>query len=123
MAAPNLIAATAIYGKTTGVNLTTTSATLLLSNANASNKCLKINTVNVSNYSASAASITLAWNNVANLGGTNFVVASTVSVPANSTLNIVDKTSQYYLEENQSLGVTASAANALVVTCSYEDIS
>jgi hypothetical protein len=44
-------------------------------------------------------------------------------VPANTTLNIIDKTSQYYLEENQSLGATASTSTTLVVTCSYEDIS
>ena len=124
MAAPNLIAATAIYGKTTAVNLTTTSATVLLSNASASGKCLKVNTVSATNYGGiSAINITLVWNTGANLSGTNFVIASTISVPVNSTLNIIDKTSQYYLEENQSLGVTASTANNLVVTCSYEDIS
>jgi hypothetical protein len=124
MAAPNLIAASAIYGKTTGVNLTTTSATTVLSNASSSGKCLKVNTVSVANYSGtSPASITLVWNNGANLGGTSFQIASTISVPPNSTLNIIDKTSQYYLEENQSLGATAGTSNALVVTCSYEDIS
>jgi hypothetical protein len=123
MAAPNLIAATAIYGKTTAVSLTTTSATSVLSNAASSGKCLKINTVNVANTSASVVTITLVWNNAASLGGTSFQIASTVSVPANTTLNIIDKTSQYYLEENQSLGATASTATTLVVTCSYEDIS
>ena len=46
-----------------------------------------------------------------------------VSVPSNSTLNVIDKTSQYYLEENSSLGATAGTANTLCVTCSYEDIS
>jgi hypothetical protein len=46
-----------------------------------------------------------------------------VNVPPNSTLNVIDKTSQYYLEENSSLGATAGTANTLCVTCSYEDIS
>lgn len=123
MAAPNLIAATAIYGKTTAVNLTTTSATAVLSNASSSGKCLKVNALNVANYGASSALITINWNNAASLGGTNFAIASAISVPAGSTLNVIDKTSQYYLEENQSLGATAGTANALVVTCSYEDIS
>jgi hypothetical protein len=123
MAAPNLIAATAIYGKTTGVSLTTTDATTVLSNASSSGKCLKVNAVNVANYGASAALITINWNNAASLGGTNFAVAGAISVPANSTLNVIDKTSQYYLEENQSLGATAGTANTLIVTCSYEDIS
>lgn len=123
MAAPNIIGATTIIGKTTGANLTTTSATTVLNNANNSNKLLKVNTLNVSNYGASAANITIAWNNGANLGGTSFAIASNVSVPSGSTLNIIDKTSQYYLEENQSLGATAGTANTLIITCSYEDIS
>ena len=123
MAAPNLIGATTINGKTTGANLTSTSATTILNNANSSGKCLKVNTLNVSNYGASAANITVNFNNAANLGGTNFSIVNTVSVPAYSTLNVIDKTSQYYLEENQSLGATAGTANTLIVTCSYEDIS
>ena len=123
MAAPNLIGATTINGKTTGANLTTTSATTVLNNPASSGKCLKVNTLNVANYGASAANISIGWNNAANLGGTNFAIAGNVAVPAGSTLNIIDKTSQYYLEENQSLGATAGTANTLIVTCSYEDIS
>jgi hypothetical protein len=123
MAAPNIIGATTILGKTTGANLTTTSATTVLNNANNSGKCLKVNTLNVANYGASAANISIQWNNGANLGGTSFAIAGNISVPSGSTLNIIDKTSQYYLEENQSLGATAGTANTLIVTCSYEDIS
>lgn len=123
MAAPNLIAATSIFGKTTGVSLTTTSATVVLSNAGSSGKCLKINTLNVANYGSTAALITINFNTGAALGGTNFAIVSVVSVPGGSTLNVIDKTSQYYLEENNSIGATASAANTLIVTCSYEDIS
>ena len=123
MAAPNLIGATTINGKTVGANLTTTGATLVLNNAAGSGKCLKVNTLNVANYTAAAANITINFNNAESLGGTNFAIAGIVSVPSYSTLNVIDKTSQYYLEENQSLGATAGTANALIVTCSYEDIS
>jgi hypothetical protein len=123
MAAPNIIGATTINGKTTGANLTSTSATTVLNNPASSGKCLKVNTLNISNYGANAANITVAWNNSANLGGTSFSIVGNVSVPAGSTLNVIDKTSQYYLEENQSLGATAGTANTLIVTCSYEDIS
>jgi hypothetical protein len=123
MAAPNLIGATTITGKTTGANLTTTSATTVLNNANGSNKCLKVNTLNVANSGANAVNISIQWNNGANLSGTSFAIASNIAVPSGSTLNIIDKTSQYYLEENQSLGATAGTANTLIVTCSYEDIS
>lgn len=123
MTAPNLIGATTINGKTTGANLTTTSATTVLNNASGSGKCLKVNTVNVVNYGASSANITLVWNNGANLTGTSFAIASTVSVPAYATFIAVDKSTQYYLEENTSLGATAGTANSLIVTVSYEDIS
>lgn len=123
MAAPNLIGATTINGKTTGVSLTTTSATTVLNNPAGSGKCLKINTLNVANPSASAALITVAWYTAADVGGTEFAIVGNVSVPAGATLNVVDKTSQYYLEENSSLGATAGTGNTLIVTCSYEDIS
>lgn len=123
MAAPNLISATTIIGKTTGANLTTTSATAVLSNAADSGKCLKINTLNVSNYTVSNALITVGWYNQAAIGGTRFTIVANVVIPSGSTLNVIDKSSQYYLEENQSLGATAGTANALIVTCSYEDIS
>lgn len=123
MAAPNLIGATTINGKTTGSNLTTTSATTVLNNGSASGKCLKVNTLNVSNYTTSPAAITISWYNAANAGGTAFAIAGNITVPSNSTLNIIDKSSQYYLEEDRSFGATAGTANALIVTCSYEDIS
>lgn len=123
MAAPNLIGATTINGKTTGSNLTTTSATTVLNNPESSGKCLKVNTLNVANYGVSTALITIGYYSAANIGGTQYQIVGNVTVPANSTLNVIDKTSQYYLEENQSLGATAGTANTLCVTCSYEDIS
>ena len=123
MAAPNIIGATTINGKTTGANLTTTAATSVLNNASGSGKCLKVNVLNVSNYGALNATITVGYYNAASLGGTLFQIVGNVSVPSYSTLNVIDKTSQYYLEENSSLGATAGTANTLCVTCSYEDIS
>jgi len=123
MAAPNLIGATIINGKTTGANLTTTAATLVLNNAASSGKCLKLNTLNVANYGTATIAVTINYYNGASLGGTLFQIAGNVSVPANSTFNVIDKTSQYYLEEDRSIGAIATTANALCVTCSYEDIS
>jgi hypothetical protein len=123
MAAPNLIGATTINGKTTGTSLTTTATTVVLNNASGSGKCLKVNTLNVANYGLSSTGVTIGYYNAANAGGTLFQIVGNVIVPANSTLNVIDKTSQYYLEENTSLGATAGIANTLTVTCSYEDIS
>lgn len=123
MAAPNMIGATTINGKTTGVDLSTTSETTVLSNATSSGKCLKINTLNVANYSATAVSATINFHTAANIGGTAIPIIGNISVPGYSTLNVIDKTSQYYLEENTSVGAIAASASKLAVTISYEEIS
>ena len=122
MAAPNLIGASTINGKVTGANLSTTSATSVLSNASGSGKCFKINTLNACNFSASATQITVIYYSAAALGGTATYIAGNITIPAYSTLNIIDRGSQYYLEENNSIGAQAADANAVAVTVSYEDI-
>jgi len=123
MAAPNLLSPTTINGKTVTVNLTSTSATSVLSNAASSGKALKVNALYVANTTSSAANITINQYSAAALGGTAFPIASTVSVPGNATLVVIDKDAYVYLEENTSLGATAGTANALQIVCSYEDIS
>lgn len=123
MTAPNLIGMTIVNGKTTGANLTSTSATSILSNASGSGKCYKINTLNISNYGVSPVGITINFYNAAALGGTAYQIVANVTIPSTSTLNVIDKTTQYYLDENNSIGAIASSANSLTVTCSYEDIS
>jgi hypothetical protein len=123
MAAPNLLALNTINGKTTGANLTSNTAITVLNNPAGSGKVLKVNTVNVANYVSNSATITIVWNNGAGLSGTSYPIINSGVVPPASTLNVLDKTSQYYLEENTSLGAISTTANALIVTCSYEDIS
>ena len=50
--------------------------------------------------------------------------AITLTVPANSSLVIIGKTeTQIYLEENDSLRLTAAANSTLEAVCSYEDLS
>jgi hypothetical protein len=124
MAAPNLIGATLIFGKTTGTSLANTATLLVLNNAASSNKCFKINTLNVANANATtAANITVNYYTTANLAGSPLSIVANVTIPAGSTLSIIDKSSQYYMEENSSIGAIASASNILIVTASYEDIS
>jgi hypothetical protein len=124
MAAPNLIGATLIYGKTTGIALANTSPLLVLNNAASSNKVFKINTLNVANANAgSAANVTINYYTAAILGGNALPIVANVAIPAGSTLSIIDKSSQYYMEENTSIGAIASASNVLIVTASYEEIS
>lgn len=124
MANPNIVNVTAIYGKTAVANLSSTNATLVVENTAASNKVFKINTLYVSNVDGSAAAdITVNLYSAANLGGTATQIVSTVTVPADATLVVIDKTTSIYLEEDRSIGATAGAANDLKVVCSYEEIS
>ena len=124
MANPNIVNVTTINAGSLSVALSTTSATSLASNAAASGKVYKINSIVVANTNGtSAANITINVYSAAALGGTAFPIASTISVPANSTLIITDKTTSFYLMENQSIGATAGTANYLTVTASWEEIS
>jgi hypothetical protein len=122
MTAPNLVGITTVTGRITGANLTTTDATSIVSNAPGSNKCFKINTVNACNWSSTTANITINYYSAAALGGTAYPIVSNLSVPANSTLTVIDKLNILFLEEDDSLGATAGTASTIVITASYEEI-
>lgn len=123
MAAPNLIGATTIYGKVVGVNLSNTSSFTIVDNAASSGKCLKINTLNVSNYTGTASIVTVKLYDNAALGGNSFNIVGSVSVPANSTLMVIDKSTVYYIPENMSVGASSTTGNSVHITCSYEEIA
>jgi hypothetical protein len=124
MANPNIVNVTDIRGKTTVVDLTSTAATSIVSNASGSNKVFKINSLYVSNVDGvSSAEITINLYSQAALGGTPTEIVKTVSVPADSTLVVIDKNSSIYLEENKSIGAVAGSSNDLKIVCSYEEIT
>lgn len=124
MAAPNIVNVTSIIGKTNVVDLTTTNATSVVSNAAASNKVFKINSLVVSNVDGTnAADITISLYSQAAIAGTATQIVSTVSVPADASLIVIDRNSFIYLEEDKSIGATAGSASDLKVVCSYEEIS
>lgn len=117
MAAPNIINATTITGKTSGLAVTT-SASAIVSNAASSNKVLKINALYCSNVSASNGWVTV---DVFKNGTTAFDIAWQITVPTNATLDVLSQ--PVYLEENDSLRLTANANTTIEAVCSYEDIS
>jgi len=124
VANPNIVNVAAIYGNTSTTSLTTTSATSIVSNASASGKVYKINSIVVANIDGTnAADITINIYSAAALGGTATAIASTISVPADATLIVTDKTTSFYLLEDRSIGATAGTASDLVVTASWEEIN
>jgi hypothetical protein len=124
MANPNIINVTTILGKSAVVDLTSTAATAVLSNAAASDKVFKVNSLVVSNVDGTnAADITIALYSEDDIGGTATEIVSTVSVPADASLIVIDKNTSLYLEEDRSIGATAGSANDLKIVVSYEEIS
>jgi hypothetical protein len=124
MANPNIAAVAAIYGNTSTTSLSSTNATSIVSNAASSGKIYKINSLVVANIDGTnAADITINVYSAASLGGTGTAIASTISVPADATLIIIDKTTQIYLLEDKSIGAIAGTASDLVVTCSWDEIN
>ena len=130
MANPNIVNVTTIYGTTTYLTPSGTSAVVLLPNAASSGKVFKINQLVVANTTASAANATVSiYTNgavaqgSAPSGGTAYPVVSTISVPANASLVAVDKTTAIYLMEGTSITVTSGTGSALTYSISYEDIS
>jgi hypothetical protein len=124
MSAPNIVNVTTITGKSAVVDLTGTSATLVVENPAASDKVFKINSLVVSNVDGTnAADITISLFSEDDIGGTATEIVSTVSVPADASLVVIDKNTSIYLEEDRSIGATAGSANDLKVIVSYEEIS
>ena len=117
MAAPNIVNVTTITGKTS-VLAVTTSATAIVTNSGSSGQVYKINALYVSNVDGT---------NNADLNvdlyrsSTAYHVAKTVNVPADATLDVISKS--IYLEEGDSLRLTANANSDLEAVCSYEIIS
>ena len=120
MANPNIVNVTSIYGKTVGTAINTT-ATTIITNAAASNKVLKINSLYIANVNGTtAADITVE---IYKNQTTAYRLAYTVSVPADATMVIISKDAGIYLEENDTLRANASSSGFLEAVCSYEDIA
>lgn len=117
MAAPNIVNVSTITGKT-AVQAVGTSATAIVSNSAASGKVFKVNALYVSNVDGTNnAEITLDLYR----SSTAYRLANTVVVPADATLDVVSKA--IYLEEGDSLRLTANATGDLEAICSYEEIN
>jgi hypothetical protein len=131
MANPNIVNVTSILGTTTYLTPSGTTAVVLLPNAASSNTVFKINQIVAANVNGSAAvdtTVSIYTNGAvaqgsAPSGGTAFPIVSTVSVPADASLIVVDKTTAVYLMEGTSIVVTSGTANGITYSISYEVIA
>ena len=109
MANPNLVNVTTITAKSLQAALTTTLTTQILENAAASGKVFKINNIIIANIDGTSSVDISVF--ITKSGGSPVAIASTVSVPADSTLIAFDKNSSIYLEEGDNIEAGASAAS------------
>lgn len=134
MANPNIVAVTAIYGNTAYVIPSTTGATTswthngttaLTGLTPAAGTVNKIDSIVVTNVTSTAATATVAIANNATFGSGTVVsyLAYQISVPPNASLIVTDKTTSFYVTENQSVGVTSGTSSALTYTASFEAIT
>ena len=128
MANPNIVSVSSIYGESIGEALTTTVTTDIMTVA--ANKLIKINFISVTNTHATTAvdvtvKIVKAGFTSAGIGsgednaGT-FALASTINLPADDVLVVLDK--PIYLMETDVLEGGASVATADIFI-SYEVIN
>jgi len=131
MANPNIVNVTSILGTTAYLTPSGTSALVLIRNASASGTVLKINQIVAANVNGSAAvdtTVSIYSNGgvapgSAPSGGTAYPVVSTVSVPADASLIVTDKTTAIYLMEDHSIAVTSGTASGITYSISYEVIT
>jgi len=124
MANPNIVNVTTLTGNTTYLTPTNTTANTLLTNAASSGLVFKVNNIVAANVDGTTAvDVTVTINSAAAGGGTAYPIVSTVSVPADASLIVVDKTTGFYLMENQSIVVTSGTASKIAYTISYESIA
>ena len=116
MAIPNIVNVATIHAETLVGDLTTTLTTTLVTGE--AEHVYKINVFRVTNVTDDDATCTIDMEK----GGTHKKIANEITVPANSSVDIVDKNSSLYLQETDLLRGGASAADTVDVIVSYETL-
>lgn len=120
MANPNIAGVTTILGKT-DVSTVGTAATTITTNAEASGKAIKVNTLVVSNTNPSLdIDATVEIYRVSATAA--FSIARTVAIPSDSSLIMIGRDNPIWLNEGDSIRVAASTTFANAI-CSYEELS
>ena len=123
MANPNIATATSIYGNSTYLIPSGTSATTWTALTPASNTVNKVNFIMAANVTGTAATITVSINSGTGGAGTAYRLAYQITVPANTTLVISDRSTAIYVGESQAIVVTSGTSSAIEMTAAYEALT
>lgn len=119
MAAPNIVNVALIRGQKSVTRQVGTDTQVIVFNPPSSGKVLKINELVVSNIDGTNSvdiTVDITKDNAA------YAIASTVAIPADASLVVISKNTAIYLEESMAIRATASAADDVTVSCSYEEL-
>lgn len=117
MTAPNIVSPTSITLKQLSTTVGTAAITLVTC---ATDRAIKLSTLFAANVQGTnAGDITIRVSD----GTATHAVCSTVSVPADASLVVVDRNSPVYLEEGDRIEAVASAAATIEIVGSYEEIA
>jgi hypothetical protein len=117
MTAPNIVSPTSIVLKNASAAVGTAESSVVTC---PSGKALKVSTLYAANvHGTTPGDLSVRLSSPA---GTH-AICSTVSVPADSSLIVVDREAPVYLEEGHSILAVASAAGVIQVVVSYEEIA
>ena len=117
MAIPNIVNVATIHAESVVGDLGTTLTTTLLTGE--AEHVYKINVFRVTNVTDTDATVTADLEK----GGTHKKIANELTVPANSSVDIIDKTNSFYLEETDLIRGGASAASTIEFVFSYEALA
>jgi hypothetical protein len=118
MAAPNLATPSSITGKVAVYSCTSTLAAAL-SNAAASGKVFKVNTIRATNIDASTA---FSVDVTVFRSSSHTYLANSISIPVNSTLLLSTREEYIYLEEGDAIYAKGNIAGKIDLIISYEEI-
>ncbi len=119
MATPNLVNIATITPKNAMGTLGDTNRTTMIDVP--AETAVRIDTILLANIDGTnAANLSAVWYNADNT--TQYHLAKTIQVPADSTLVVLGKDSPIYLEEGDKIQALASAASDLDIIISYEEL-
>jgi hypothetical protein len=120
MANPNVVNVQLIRGKTSVRNYVKMASRFLLRNNSSSNEVLKVNSIIATSRSTRHENVSISY--VTTTGTFNLI--SDFNIPPNSSVNLLQKETSIYLEEDTSLNVFSRSSNdSISVVCSYEQIA
>jgi hypothetical protein len=119
MATPNIVSVATINGFCSTGAVTTSNVDVVDVTAEYVFKINNVIIANIDGTNSATVTVSVSTDN----GSNYYAIASTVAVPADATLVLIDKNSAFYLDETDLLRITGSANGDLTYLVSGEKIT